>query len=200
MKTAEKLTTIAENVSKVYDAGKKAEYDHFWDNFQQNGALMTYANAFTARTWNDTCYSPKYTIKSTAGLGMFYNSLITDTKVPIDLSTATNAQNLFGYASGMKYIRKLILSENITNFNNAFIGLSNLELLIVEGTIAANGIDLRWSTKLNKESIVSIINALSSTTSGLSITISKKAKEAVFTADEWATLEATKPNWTIALA
>jgi hypothetical protein len=33
----------------------------------------------------------------------------------------------------------------------------------------------------------------------MSVTFSKKAKEAAFTADEWEALIATKPNWTISL-
>ena len=37
MSIAEKLTTVAENVPKVYEAGKKAEYDAFWDKYQNNG-------------------------------------------------------------------------------------------------------------------------------------------------------------------
>jgi hypothetical protein len=65
--------------------------------------------------------------------------------------------------------------------------------------IGQKNFNVHWSPKLSKASIESIINALSSTTSGLTVTISKTAKEAVFTTEEWATLIATKPNWTISL-
>ena len=34
MSIAEKLTTIAENEQKVYDAGQKSEYDRFWDSYR----------------------------------------------------------------------------------------------------------------------------------------------------------------------
>ena len=37
MSIAEKLVTVAENEQKVYDAGKQAEYDAFWDNYQVYG-------------------------------------------------------------------------------------------------------------------------------------------------------------------
>ena len=37
MSIADKLTTIAENEQKVFDAGKQAEYDEFWDSFQSKG-------------------------------------------------------------------------------------------------------------------------------------------------------------------
>jgi hypothetical protein len=67
------------------------------------------------------------------------------------------------------------------------------------GTVSVSGLNLQWSTKLSKASITSIINCLSSTTSGLSITLSKTAVDNAFTAEEWAALENTKHNWTIAL-
>ena len=41
MSIAEKLTAIAENVPKVYEAGQKSEYDRFWDAYQNNGKLWT---------------------------------------------------------------------------------------------------------------------------------------------------------------
>lgn len=87
-----------------------------------------------------------------------------------------------------------------SSFNNTFIRCHALENITIEGTIGKNGFNVQWSTKLSKASIESIINALSSTTSGLTVTISKAAKEAAFTTEEWATLIATKPNWTISLA
>ena len=34
MSIADKLTTIAENEQKVYDAGAKSEHDKFWDSYQ----------------------------------------------------------------------------------------------------------------------------------------------------------------------
>ena len=37
MSIAEKLQQIAENEQNVYDAGKKAQYDEFWDNYQNKG-------------------------------------------------------------------------------------------------------------------------------------------------------------------
>ena len=41
MSIAEKLTKVAENVPKVYEAGKKDEHDKFWDEYQttRNGEL-----------------------------------------------------------------------------------------------------------------------------------------------------------------
>ena len=46
MSIAEKLTLAAENVPKVYEAGKQAEHDRFWDDIQQFGERKNYENAF----------------------------------------------------------------------------------------------------------------------------------------------------------
>ena len=73
MSIAEKLTTIAENEQKVYDAGAKSEYDKFWDAIQQNGNRTNYQAAgfhyMTAET-----FRPKYDIRPTTMQYMFYNN------------------------------------------------------------------------------------------------------------------------------
>jgi hypothetical protein len=112
--------------------------------------------------------------------------------------------NAYGYGDVFSSSRKLkhidgfyVVPER--KFSNTFSYCEALEHLIMEGTIGQNGLDLHWSTKLSKASIESIINHLSTTTSGLTVTLSKTAKEAAFTADEWAALIATRNNWTISL-
>lgn len=85
-------------------------------------------------------------------------------------------------------------------FSSTFANCSALTKLIFKSEISQAGLDLHWSESLSKESIESIIDNLSTTTSGLTVTISKTAKENAFTDEEWASLIATKPNWTISLA
>lgn len=66
MGIAEKLTTIAENEQKVFDAGKQAEYDEFWDNFQRYGKRDNYqyfCKGINAET--ESWLRPKYPIKCT---------------------------------------------------------------------------------------------------------------------------------------
>lgn len=46
MNIAEKLTTIAENVPKVYEAGQQAENNAFWDIITANGTRENYMYAF----------------------------------------------------------------------------------------------------------------------------------------------------------
>ena len=78
------------------------------------------------------------------------------------------------------------------------------------GNTIASSLDMKSCTLLSKASITSIINALSSTTSGLTVTLSKTAVNTAFetesggadgsTSQEWLALATTKSNWTISLA
>lgn len=60
MSTADKLTTIAKNMPKVYEAGQKSEYDDFWDNFQDRGNRTMYAYGFSGLGWSTEVFKPKY--------------------------------------------------------------------------------------------------------------------------------------------
>ena len=74
MSIAEKLTTIAENEQRVFEAGKKSEYDAFWDSFQQNGNRTLYNSAFGS-CWNKDNFKPKYSIRPTNAYQMFFNNI-----------------------------------------------------------------------------------------------------------------------------
>lgn len=76
MTTAEKLAKIAENEQKVFDAGKKDEYDAFWDAFQDNGNRTYYSYAFPA--FDKNTFRPKYDIKPTSSEGTFSRMNISD--------------------------------------------------------------------------------------------------------------------------
>ena len=78
------------------------------------------------------------------------------------------------------------------------MGCIELRNITFSGTIGKD-IDFQKSTKLTKASIESIINALSSTASGVTVTFSQIAVNNAFSTDEWNALIATKPNWTISL-
>lgn len=177
--------------------------------------------------WDDELFKPKYDIIATGASYMFRYSKITNLKqilidcgvkfipnttmfyytfhastithIP-DLSSTEvkNCQNAFNGCANLVSIDKLKVIETCV-FDAAFIGCTSLENLIIEGVIGTGSFNVRYSPKLSKASITSIINALSTTTSGLTVTLSKTAKEAAFTTDEWNTLIATKSNWTISL-
>ena len=57
--------------------------------------------------------------------------------------------------------------------NNAFSNCDKFEHCVFEGTIASN-INLQWSTKLNRESILSLLTCLNATVSGIVITLPSK--------------------------
>jgi hypothetical protein len=224
MSIAEKLVEVAENVPKVFEAGKQAEYDRFWDDYQQNGKRTNYAYAFAGQCWTPETLKPKYPIAPKwGGAGMmFYQSAYAGSlkDVPLDFSQLSGMNYTFYNASGITEIPlidasncsqimcdfqnctalhtlSLRLSGKITTYADAFVGCSSLKNLTIEGVIGTS-INFQWSP-LSKESITSVINALSSSVTGQTATFKKSAKEAAFTADEWSALIEDKTNWTFSL-
>lgn len=204
-----------EGLAEGIEQGKQAEYDAFWDVFQSNtnngaagiGKRLHYAYAFAYNGWTDKNYNPKYPIDYTNTNGianMFtWNVNVTDTKVPITANG--NCNNAFGNSNIVR-IPKLIF-RGATNVSNMFLNCSKLEELYCEGELTVGGLDLSACTKLNKESLISVVDALSTaeTTSGLSITLSLTAVNNAFLNDEassveWNDLINGKENWTIILA
>lgn len=144
----------------------------------------------------------------TNATGLFGNARLKN--ITVDLSNATTISNAFlqGNGGGNTNIRIKISDKckTVTAFSSSYEGQFPCEVFIfMEGSvIASSGMNMKAFTHLNKESLTSIINALSSTTSGLSVTLSKTAVNNAFeggeTGTEWNTLTGTKTNWTITLA
>lgn len=85
MSIEEKVATMAENEKKVYntaifESGKRAVYDAFWDAYQDNGNREHYSYAFAGKGWTDENFKPKYDIQPgyTMATNMFAYSQITD--------------------------------------------------------------------------------------------------------------------------
>ena len=205
MNIAEKLLRLKQDFDDVHEVGKNSQYEFFWDNFQQNGNRGDYSFAFCGQGWNDTTYNPKHPITCTThrSNSMFQGALITDTKVPIIVGTGfaiSAALETFYYANYLKTIKELRL-ESDRNFSNACFGQCNslVNLNITGAGKIISAVNFQWCP-LSKASITSVVNALSSTTSGLDCKFKKSAKEAAFTTDEWKALTDTKKNWTFSLA
>jgi hypothetical protein len=129
---------------------------------------------------------------------MCMNSFITHIGV-IDTRSASTLYQPFS-CNRLHTIDKLILQDNGSQtFTSVFHGAAALENIVIEGVIGQNGFDVRSSTKLSKASIESIMAALSTTTSGLTVTLSKTAVNNAFTTEEWAALVSQHTNWTISL-
>ena len=135
---SEKLSKITENTMCMYETflevGKKAEYDRFWDEFQQNGNRTNYAYAFGGDGWNDELFVPKYPIKiidatktTRNAVGMFYYFHRND-KEPydmteickrIDFSQCKNLSHLFNNA----YVKNITVdASNAEDMSQAFSG------------------------------------------------------------------------------
>ena len=188
---------MAYGVNEVYEAGKKAEYDVFWDNYQQNGSIMDYSYAFMNDKWNDTNFKPKYPIKTTAAAQVFYGCGMVDTKLECDFSGCTaytywtfrwcKAKHIgvvdfsnsdrgdylggcFGFMPNCTDIDELILSERY-EFKETFANSPKLTNVKFSGVIGKNGLNLSPCPQLTHDSLMSVINCLkdySADTSGTS--------------------------------
>lgn len=239
MTREEKVLQLKQDFDEVYEAGKQAEYDAFWDAYQENGNRTNYRHAFAGKGWTAEIFKPKYDIrpKVDGSYMMFYFSeisgdlvqMLEDCDVYLDFSGVNvwaqytfcqskitrlgkmdfhNATVLASTFSGtpLHTIDELVVSKT-TRFDGAFNDCVDLENLTISGTIGQSGLNLQWSTKLSKASIMSVINALSTTTSGLSITLPKTAVDREFEegdrlgsdSQEWEEILQNHSNWTISL-
>lgn len=205
MTTEEMLVKVAENREKLYEAGKQAEYDAFWDTVQNYGNRTTYAYIFT--NWNCEYIRPKYKVVPTGG-GLnqifswngklkkveaeyfdfsqnptptaassgnyytFYNCVELEEIEDIGLS-AYFYSSTFGNNYALHTIARLPFREDTIMDTNVFRNCQSLENLTIDGVIPTN-FDIRYSTKLTHDSLMSIINALkdySADTSGTTYTL-----------------------------
>lgn len=193
-------------VDAVFEAGKKSEYDAFWDAYQSNGTRKNYHSAFAGDGWKQANFKPKYTIRPSEARNMFYQSPLTDltlthkldfsevtalsdfiarssvTKVPaINLSKAIDSLYVFENAFELMTVENLIFPARpfTVNISGMFYRCNALENITITGTIQNTGFDLHWSTKLTVESLTSILTALSkdsSVAAGKSITFPTAAQ------------------------
>ena len=112
MSIAEKLTTIAENEQRVFEAGKTAEYDRFWDAHQLRGKKTRYHGSFYC--WATSNFKPKYDIKPTTSERIFcafghgetpfdLQQLIDDAGIVVDFSKSDN----MNYAFNMCHAKRI---------------------------------------------------------------------------------------------
>ena len=136
MNIADKLTTIAENEQKVFDAGKQAEYDRFWDDFQNKGGATGCAYMFYGTgAWNMDLYKPKYRFYATySAASMFQGATwVTDTLVPFYFTDGTfnNASYLFYGCTKLVTVNKIVSKQGIT-WTSAFGSCTKLANITFE--------------------------------------------------------------------
>lgn len=159
MNIAENLATIAENVPKVYEAGKIAGVDEdrrtFWENIQENGDRTYHMYTFYGAGWNDSNFFPIYPIKiRTNNTNAFYQCGATDSKVVIDIG-AYSLNNTFRYA---KFVTMKIKIVEGAKVQSAFSNMSALENLTITGTIG-NSFNI-GDSPLSVTSLKGLITAL----------------------------------------
>ena len=231
MNIAEKTLQLKQDFDDVYEAGKKAEYDESWDSFK-NGWQMQYLFAGHAWNDTTFKPKYDLTVGAYNCSGMFQLNQVSNIKsrllecgVKLDLSKCVNFLNGFSNAattelpeidlsncdnvtSSFSYMSKLINIDKVTfkngvTFISTFFSTPNLEEIRIGGTIGGNGFNISASKNLNAASLESIINALSTTTTGLTVTLPTTAQanyEAKYGTGSWSVLVATRSNWTIAYA
>lgn len=136
---------IAQNEQRVYNAGKQAEYDAFWNVYQENGsASRDYEYAFR-EGFNDENFKPKYDfhIKGNySGSGMFSRSKITDIVACLnrqgvvwECSQALRLDSTFQQAQTktVPIIDASVLTRLQSTFNNA----TNLQEIVINNLQAA---------------------------------------------------------------
>ena len=236
-------SNLSDAIPDVFDAGKKSQYDEFWDSYQNNGKRTDYGYAFYRMHlgW-DKIFYPKYDMKPTSASNMFqYSQLnnfnlkerLEECGVKLDFSKVTSCGACFNYAylthlpelnfaslnviptmfydAQIHTIDKIVLkSDGSQTFSNTFSTFRSVMNVVFEGVIG-NDISFNHSTSLSKESLISIINALSSMTTGKTITFSKTAINNAFginvddvstypEGSEYYILRNSKSNWNFSYA
>ncbi len=185
-------------------AGKESERKNFWNQYQSGGGRTLWQYAFYDWIWQDSIYNPIYDMKVTNALCMFTSSYITNTKVAINITASGEAYRTFYNCTKLHTIPKLGVVEGLT-YSEAFYNCTALKNIVIEGVIG-NSFNIRWSP-LTKESIASIINALSDTATGKTLSLKKTAVNTAFGIDvddeatypegtEFYELRHSKDNWT----
>ena len=149
MSISEKLQKIAENEQKVYEAGKRAEYDRFWDNYQNLGYRENYAYAFAGEGWYPDLFKPKYqfaknTYNTQYMFSMFNRSKSNQNYVPdfdlaehlnnlgitLDTSKCSNFTHMYSESDIVR-----IPELNVTSCSTFWVFASNSKIKIIDKII-----------------------------------------------------------------
>lgn len=174
-------------------------------------------------------YRPKYPIKPLSAVRMFaYSNLPYDAIAAVDFSNcknfsmifmyysihggnakwlprvdmrkATDTSFMFAWAHKLEEIEELESAESTPYSTNMFVSCNALREIRFSGTIGQSGLSFKDCKSLSRASIESVIGHLSGNAVGKSVTFSELSVENAFSSDEWTSLVATKPNWTITLS
>ena len=172
-----------------YEDGKQAEYDRFWDIYQDNGNRTDHWCAFGGYGWTDETFQPKYDIRPTLANYMFFQSQITDLKksladcgVTLDFSKCTafthfvgvsqittlgivdtraaaSLASMFTQRCALVSVDKIILREDGSQTTPSFNAMPSLVDIRFEGKFGAS-VSFTMSQYLSVDSLQSIVDAL----------------------------------------
>lgn len=226
-----KPSDFAEKIDEVFDTAQKSQYDKFWDTLQQKGNRKDYEGAFGG--WHEDIFIPKYDIKPTEASYMFRGfaneiDMVEHLKklgITLDFSNCQSFSNFllwsqikrlgiidsrasnnitFYVALKLQTIDLLIIKDDGSTSMN-FQDCNSLKQIVIQGVIGKN-LNMQWCP-LSKDSIISVVNALSQTTSNLTVTFKKTAVNNAFginvdnpstypEGSEFYSLRNSKSNWT----
>lgn len=181
MSIADKLKLIASNVQKVFDSGKKAEYDAFWDAFQENGNRKNYGYAFAGVGWYDETFKPKYNITIKTGSNYMFGStqitdlckLLKDNNVELTTTGSTGATCYAMFSGASKLLTVPALDFSTATSTQSIFGncrsLKSIEKIIISETNTNVG-----SMFLNCTSLESVIFEGTLACSGLDVSACTK--------------------------
>lgn len=148
--TAHQLATIAENAPKVYEAGKDAAMQRYWDIRQDYGKRVNYAYFFCNE--NPETFAPRYDMRPTYMDGMFRDNsglnidLVAHLEklgVVLDTSNCTTAGHAFYYTRftrlGVIDFRKCGNKTQSTFEYSQWIRTIELVIVSDDGTQTFNG-------------------------------------------------------------
>ena len=212
MATADKLTTVAENVPKVYNAGLASLVNAMSDggtNFSGMFAYFTEASMNDEETYNSyTLYinRPNFTTiplidtsKGTDFTYMFACCTSLTTIPQLDTSNGTNFSSMFSGCTSLTTIPQLDVSKG-TSFSYMFgssttKGCTSLTTIsFVENCISRN-ISFKYCDALSHDSLVSILNGLKTVASKKTCTLGATNLAKLTNAEK---AIATQKNWTLA--
>lgn len=199
MSIADKLTTIAENEQRVYDAGlntgKEYQNNLLWGALTNEGTRTNYNSYFSGGMWDDETFRPTHIIKPTEANSAFNQMKLA--KLPKGMVDFSNCQSANIAFNGGQFVELELDLSKCISMNWAFSNLPNLETMTLTFTTASQGTnepfanlpklknltingELDFSTSwksatlLTVESLLSLINALydySATTTRPTLTI-----------------------------
>lgn len=216
MSIADKLTTIAENVEKVYQAG-----------FDKGGEPIYYIGGFQY-AWSSKEYPPNTDfvihLKALGNMNAAFQNAINLRSVTLIVDSENNSVSSWSCFNGCKQLENIDLSRAnckfiaVANFvegckvlksiygalDFSEVTTSNLNLFryaeslenieFVPNTIGFS-FEIWWGGKLSKASIISLINGLSDATSELTVTLAKKNIDREFETAEGLNDGSTSAEW-----